>query len=59
VFSARFLIEFVKTDQKAFESSLVLNMGQLLSIPFVLAGLYFLLRGKKNEESGRLSRIDE
>lgn len=54
VFSARFLIEFVKTDQKEFERSLVLNMGQLLSIPFVLAGLYFLLRDNKNKENGLL-----
>lgn len=44
VFTARFLIEFVKADQEAFESRLLLNMGQLLSLPFVLAGLYFLLR---------------
>lgn len=44
VFTARFFIEFVKADQEAFESRLALNMGQLLSIPFVLTGLYFLLR---------------
>lgn len=50
VFSARFFIEFVKADQEGFESRLVLNMGQLLSIPFVVAGLYFLWRGNKDEE---------
>lgn len=39
VFTARFFIEFVKEDQEAFEASMVLNMGQLLSIPFVLIGV--------------------
>lgn len=39
VFTARFLIEFVKEDQEAFEAAMTLNMGQLLSIPFVLAGV--------------------
>ncbi len=39
IFGARFLIEFIKEDQEAFESAMSLNMGQWLSIPFVLAGL--------------------
>jgi prolipoprotein diacylglyceryl transferase len=47
VFSFRFFIEFVKEVQEEFEASLALNMGQILSIPFVLIGLYFLLRVKK------------
>lgn len=37
VFLTRFLIEFIKEDQEAFESGMALNMGQILSIPFVLA----------------------
>ena len=41
-FIARFMIEFAKEDQVPFEESLVLNMGQLLSIPFIAAGLYLL-----------------
>lgn len=44
VFSARFLIEFTKENQAAFEKALPINMGQLLSIPFILIGLYFLFR---------------
>ena len=44
VFSSRFLIEFTKENQEAFESYLPINMGQILSIPFVLIGLYFILR---------------
>jgi prolipoprotein diacylglyceryl transferase len=38
-FLSRFLIEFIKEDQEAFEANMVLNMGQWLSIPFVLAGV--------------------
>ncbi len=38
-FSARFLIEFLKNDQVAFEEGMRLNMGQLLSLPFILAGI--------------------
>ncbi|HZD41287.1 MAG TPA: prolipoprotein diacylglyceryl transferase family protein, partial [Terriglobales bacterium] len=41
-FLARFLIEFVKEDQVAFERSLPLDMGQLLSIPFILAGILLI-----------------
>jgi prolipoprotein diacylglyceryl transferase len=42
VFMARFVIEFVKENQEAFESTMTLNMGQILSIPFVLAGIWFI-----------------
>ncbi|MBU2651609.1 MAG: prolipoprotein diacylglyceryl transferase [Bacteroidetes bacterium] len=39
VFTSRFLIEFLKEPQVNFESDMVLNMGQLLSLPFILVGL--------------------
>ncbi len=39
LFSSRFLIEFVKNPQEAFEVGMTLNMGQLLSIPFILMGI--------------------
>ncbi|MBR3407113.1 MAG: prolipoprotein diacylglyceryl transferase [Bacteroidales bacterium] len=42
-FGSRFLIEFVKNDQVDFEANMALNMGQLLSIPFVLLGIGFLV----------------
>ena len=42
-FGARFLIEFVKNDQVDFEANMLLNMGQLLSIPFILLGIGFLV----------------
>ncbi|MCQ2228617.1 MAG: prolipoprotein diacylglyceryl transferase [Bacteroidales bacterium] len=40
VFGFRMLIETIKADQEAFEADMVLNMGQLLSIPFVLVGIW-------------------
>jgi len=42
VFGFRFLVEFVKADQVAFESGMALNMGQWLSIPLVLVGVLFI-----------------
>jgi phosphatidylglycerol---prolipoprotein diacylglyceryl transferase len=48
VFSARFLIEFSKENQEAFENALPINMGQILSLPFVIIGLYFILRKENN-----------
>jgi len=50
IFTARFFIEFLKEDQVAFESAMKINMGQWLSIPFVLLGLallYWTLKTKK------------
>lgn len=39
IFSSRFVIEFYKENQVSFENDLPLNMGQMLSIPFILLGL--------------------
>jgi phosphatidylglycerol---prolipoprotein diacylglyceryl transferase len=39
IFTARFFIEFLKEDQVAFESTMKLNMGQWLSIPFIILGI--------------------
>lgn len=39
IFTARFFIEFTKDIQVSFETSMALNMGQLLSIPFVILGV--------------------
>jgi phosphatidylglycerol---prolipoprotein diacylglyceryl transferase len=50
VFLSRFLVEFVKEDQEAFEATMALNMGQWLSIPFVLAGIWLLIRAIKRPE---------
>ena len=42
MFLTRFLIEFIKENQEAFESGMALNMGQILSIPFILAGIWLI-----------------
>lgn len=39
LFAARFIIEFFKENQEAFENNMLINMGQILSIPFILIGL--------------------
>lgn len=46
IFTSRILIEYTKENQVDFESGMFLNMGQLLSIPFVLLGLYCMCGGK-------------
>jgi prolipoprotein diacylglyceryltransferase len=48
LFSFRFLVEFLKEDQVAFERGMTLNMGQWLSIPLVFIGLYVFWRAGKN-----------
>lgn len=53
LFTLRFAGEFLKVSQEPFEDHLLLNMGQTLSIPFILAGFFLLLRpaGKSNAVS--------
>lgn len=46
IFTARFFIEYTKEIQESFESSMLFNMGQLLSIPFILLGVYCIIGGK-------------
>nr|WP_295929152.1 prolipoprotein diacylglyceryl transferase [uncultured Dyadobacter sp.] len=48
VFTLRFLYEFLKENQEAFEANYPLNMGQFLSIPVVLLGLYFIIQSRRN-----------
>lgn len=46
IFTARFFIEFTKEVQEAFEASLPLDMGQLLSLPFIVLGVACMVGGK-------------
>ncbi|MFI3240577.1 MAG: prolipoprotein diacylglyceryl transferase [Bacteroidales bacterium] len=48
LFIARLVIEFVKNDQEAFEANMLLNMGQLLSIPFIIYGIYLIVKALKS-----------
>ena len=47
VFGSRFIIEFVKNNQVAFEETMTLNMGQWLSVPFVLIGIVLIIYAMK------------
>nr|WP_321451920.1 prolipoprotein diacylglyceryl transferase [uncultured Carboxylicivirga sp.] len=49
IFMSRFFIEFVKNNQEEFEKDMTLNMGQWLSIPFVIAGVYFIYNAIKKK----------
>jgi phosphatidylglycerol---prolipoprotein diacylglyceryl transferase len=50
LFSVRFIIEFIKEPQVGFEANMALNMGQLLSIPFILAGIFIMFRAIKQKK---------
>lgn len=52
IFTARFFIEFTKDIQEEFEASMLLNMGQLLSIPFVIIGILCMKGGKWMQKLG-------
>ncbi len=47
IFGSRFILEFIKLDQEAFESGMLLNMGQILSIPFIIWGIWLISRSSK------------
>lgn len=49
VFTSRLIIEHWKEVQEAWESSMVLNMGQILSLPFIVAGILFLVLAFMNK----------
>lgn len=50
IFGSRMLIEIIKQPQEEFERAMILDMGQLLSIPFVIAGVYFIIKSKVFEK---------
>jgi prolipoprotein diacylglyceryl transferase len=50
IFLSRFFIEIIKEDQEAFEATMSLNMGQWLSIPFVVGGFYLIYRALTRPE---------
>lgn len=60
LFSLRFVNEFFKINQVDFEDNLILNMGQILSIPFVLTGIVILIFiARKKRENGNDETIIE
>ena len=51
IFTFRFFIEFTKEIQEAFEASLPIDMGQILSIPFVILGVWCMVRAGKTGQN--------
>ncbi|MDO4497795.1 MAG: prolipoprotein diacylglyceryl transferase [Bacteroidales bacterium] len=54
VFGSRFLIEFVKNVQEEFEQDMILDMGQLLSIPFIVAGVGLIVYALSRPKTSKL-----
>ena len=48
IFTFRFFIEYTKEVQEAFEASLPIDMGQILSIPFVILGVWCMVRARQS-----------
>lgn len=59
LWTLRFVDEFFKEPQEAFEQDMVLNMGQILSIPFVLFGIFLLMLAVRGKTSKRMERVPE
>lgn len=47
IFLTRFFLEFIKTEQEAFEVGWTFDMGQWLSIPFIVLGIWMIVRACK------------
>lgn len=44
IFLTRFFIEFIKANQESFENGMMLDLGQWLSVPFIIVGIYMIIR---------------
>jgi prolipoprotein diacylglyceryltransferase len=51
---ARFLIEFLKNSQESWEDAMTFNMGQWLSVPFIIAGIVILFLSFKYQLGRKL-----
>ncbi|MBK6291162.1 MAG: prolipoprotein diacylglyceryl transferase [Ignavibacteria bacterium] len=56
LFTGRFLVEFLKEHQVGFEASLPIDMGQILSIPFIAAGVWYLVRSSGDSSRSASAR---
>jgi phosphatidylglycerol---prolipoprotein diacylglyceryl transferase len=54
----RFIDEFFKENQVAFENEMALNMGQWLSIPFIIVGIIFMVRSYKREPNSYSRQLE-
>lgn len=51
IFTFRFFVEFLKKNQVDFENSMPLDMGQLLSIPFVIIGVWYMRKALRQQRN--------
>jgi phosphatidylglycerol:prolipoprotein diacylglycerol transferase len=51
LFTFRFFVEFFKENQSGFEASMAFNMGQLLSVPFIILGVILIIRSAKGKQN--------
>lgn len=54
LWSLRFVYEYLKENQEAFEGDLPINMGQILSIPLILIGIYVLIQSYKKPSNKQI-----
>jgi prolipoprotein diacylglyceryltransferase len=54
LFGMRIVIETIKENQVGFEDGMAFNMGQLLSVPFVIAGIVFIYMSYKKKFSSEI-----
>ena len=55
VFGSRFLIEYVKNVQVSFEEGMILDMGQILSIPFIVGGIWLIVRAMRRPATANVT----
>ncbi len=49
IFGSRFVLEFLKNNQESFEADMLINMGQILSLPFIAWGIWLIVRSLKTD----------
>ncbi|MCH7774354.1 MAG: prolipoprotein diacylglyceryl transferase, partial [Bacteroidetes bacterium] len=59
LFTFRFFVEFFKENQTGFEEGMAFNMGQLLSVPFVILGVILIVRSLKKIKSITSAKISK
>jgi phosphatidylglycerol---prolipoprotein diacylglyceryl transferase len=57
LFGFRFIWEFMKENQVAFEEDMALNMGQWLSIPLILAGVFFIIYSLRQRNTAEPEKV--
>jgi len=55
LFTVRFVLEFFKEVQESWEKAYLLDMGQILSIPFIALGIYLLLRARRLHRAAQVA----